>query len=165
MIILGYDPPGGWALLDFADKRFRFIDCGTVEGVEQDWAPLTRADLVCIEQPAEIFANNRTTKGNRGIMFAIAGQLLSTRDAATRLATLAEVRGAAVVQMTSAKARRALSIRIGGRGATKGAVDKQIAVAVPRLVAGWPERSNTHVRDAAVVAIAGSMKWRMSASA
>lgn len=73
--------------------------------------------------------------------------LVMTAKVSERIATLAEVAGHAVVRLPSTRAR---SLIVGKPNAS----DATIAMAVKRLVVDWPARSNAHVRDAAVVALA-----------
>jgi Holliday junction resolvasome RuvABC endonuclease subunit len=153
ILVLGVDPgptSHGWALVHVTGlDGGRFVICG--ECKDQPAENILRlvktpSGLLAIEVPARFLPSNGTHYP------AVAGALMGTTYQAGRLASIAEDRGLASVEMTAADWRR----EVCGKGAAK---DGQVAEAVGRLVSGWPKRSNAHVRDAAGVALAAGWAW------
>jgi hypothetical protein len=169
MRILGVDTGKriDFVLLEVTDaaSQVRFHLRGSGTAADPCAITLTRgwvtADLICIEEPAQILPSKRLERAGHRVAIGIGNRLMRTQGQARDIELLAVKAGIPCVRMTSSEARRAVGIRIGGRGAKPGDIDRQTGVLVPRLVSGWPAKSSNHRRDAAVVAIAGLAKWRM----
>lgn len=155
IIVLGVDPgprEHGWALVRVVDpQRALFVGCGKHEGNAEGVLSLLGvhlADVVAIESPTTFMP---TGPGGKFIP-TVATALFGTTRQVGRLAAVAELDGWAVVEMTASDWRR----EVCGKGSS---TDAQIAADITRLVAGWPRRSNVHVRDAAGVALAAGWGW------
>lgn len=104
--------------------------------------------LVCIEKP-EAYAYKRKWKS--GYDANMVKNLMATDGIAKQIETVAMLANRELHQLTAVKIRRLIC----GKGNAK---DATVAVAVKRLVYGWPARSNAHVRDAAMCGLAAG--WR-----
>jgi len=156
--VLGIDSgskKSGWCVLRFdeesdafeggrrnvlANRMPVFIECGHDENA---WVELkvARYDLLGIESP-------------EGIAFAPKGggvvpALLKTARATGCFSALARLNGATVFEATANTCRRVV---VGKANASDAVVKKWVMA----NVLGWPKRSNSHMRDAAVAAIYAS---------
>lgn len=150
-------------VLEEVDGRLCLAGRGVVESPDAlHMHPMwLMADLICIEEPAKLLPSSRLERAGHRVAIGIGNKLLRTKGQARDIELLAVKAGIPCIRMTSSEARRAVGIRIGGRGAKKGDIDRQTARAVPLLVSGWPKKSSNHQRDAAVVAVAGLRRWRL----
>lgn len=162
MNVLGVDAGKhlGYAFLHRIGGSWLHCGSGVASGPEALRLLIQRMDLVVIEEPRQILPSERLSRAGHRVAIGMANQLLATKDIGRDVERIALREGVPVVTITSSEARRRIGVRIGGRGATKGDVDRQVGVAVPRLVSEWPTRSNNHERDAAVAAIAGHARWQ-----
>lgn len=151
--ILAFDPGStrsGWCLVVSNDARpvvVDFVAAGEVDSTSPEVCALL-GEL----QPGVV-----AVEVLRGIAYpakgaGIVGNLASASFAAGLIAGLATpVCDEAVVEMTAREWRGSV---LGKPNAS----DQAIAVVVPRLVRGWPKRSNVHERDAGGLALA--VAWR-----
>ena len=165
--VLGIDSgakKSGWCVLRFDEESDAF-EVGRrnvlanrlpvfVEGghAENAWVEgkVARYDLLGIESP-------------EGIAFAPKGggvvpALLKTARATGGFSALARLNGATVFEATANRCRQ----RVVGKSNASDAVVKKWVMA---NVLGWPKRSNSHMRDAAVAAIYASMVSRKAVAA
>lgn len=165
MIVFGYDPPGGWAILEIGGAGPRWIESGTTGEIPEveisDELALRRAhgvDLVCIERPTGFYPSRAMLGASGGKLAQINAGLLAAAWIGGVVAGRCRGAGLRVVEVSAPDARRHAGVKIGGRparGVKPETVDQQIARRVPLLVAGWPPRSCAHTRDAAVAALYG----------
>lgn len=159
MIVLGFDPGAtiGACVLEVTGdvakgRRARRLHASSCRNDSPqfrawlsmlfDWRHLTNDLVVAIEEASMIFGKPTGAQAH-----ARATALVMTAKVSERIATLAESEGHAIVRLPSTRAR---GLVVGRPNAS----DATIETAVTRLVDGWPARSNAHVRDAAVVALA-----------
>jgi Holliday junction resolvasome RuvABC endonuclease subunit len=158
MIVLGIDPGGsmcGWARIDARGGdgcpwSFSYVSAGHVASDVFAVGELVGegVDLVAVEAVEGYAFGGGASRGTRSGA-AVVSALLATSGVAKAIAWQCIARG---IRCAEISARRARSLVLRAPSAT----DKQIAHVVPLLVRGWPTRSNPHMRDAAVVAIAGA---------
>lgn len=153
--VLGIDSgskESGWCVLCFeedsdafeigrrnviANRSPVFVECGHAENTWVE-GKVARYDIIGIESP-------------EGIAFAPKGggvvpALLKTARATGGFSALARFHGATVFEATANRCRQ----RVVGKANASDAVVKKWVMA---NVLGWPKRSNSHMRDAAVAAI------------
>lgn len=150
-IILGVDvgsAQSGWALLASTGRqsRARFVAGGMVASDDVSILTLLRDRakpvdgmpevVVAIEEPAQQFGEHRGSK-----------HLLASRGVAGAVGMAATMLGCVVVRMSVQQVRNAMCR--GGRG-TPG--DMAVKYAVRQYVTELPKQTNTHVRDAILVA-------------
>ena len=152
-----------WALLDVRPSRswcapvVSYLARGDIEGGTDAQASALRmlvadsieldavdAGLVVIESVEGFVYGSRIS---RGAGLAVGKALMATSRIVGELTRVVKDAGRWAVTCTGARARK----RVFDKARTK---DSHIKQAVPRLVRGWPARSNVHTRDAAVVALA-----------
>lgn len=149
MIILAFDPGSnetGFAVVDTRGGggtpiTVTYLDSGNIASKPAEFSRLIRSekpDIVAVENLAG-FAY--ATKGP-GIVAA----LISSAHAAGLVCAIAWAEGVELVEMTATQWRK---IVLGNGSAT----DERIADVVPKLIHGWPKRSNKHTRDAAGLAV------------
>jgi hypothetical protein len=147
VIVLGIDPgptSDGVAWLALERGRWAVADIAAPATPEH----IGRADLVAIEEPEQVHPRRMSV----GAAVATGSSLLATARRVADLRLLADRAGVPCVTITCREARRAMGVR----GRTP---DRATGIVLARLVAGWPARSNAHVRDAAIVAMAGHARW------
>ncbi|MGE0792468.1 MAG: crossover junction endodeoxyribonuclease RuvC [Sandaracinaceae bacterium] len=161
MIIVAFDPGApttGWCAVDARGGKGRpvtttFWAGGVVESQPQaihellatrQRVDVERIDVVAVER-LEGFAFPSKGPG-------IVSGLIAGSRAAGVTAAIAWSLGIRVVEMTANTWRRLVL----GRPA---ATDALIANVIPRLVHGWPKRSNVHVRDAGGLAL--GVAWHL----
>lgn len=165
--ILGIDSgskKSGWCVLRFeeesdafevgrrnvlANRLPVFIECGHDENALVE-GKVARYGLLGIESP-------------EGIAFAPKGggvvpALLKTARATGGFSALARFNGATVIEATANTCRRVV---VGKANAS----DAKVKAWVHANVLGWPKRSNSHMRDAAVAAIYASLVSRKAVAA
>jgi Holliday junction resolvasome RuvABC endonuclease subunit len=150
VLVLGVDPGPtecGWALVQCkAQGRHVVVAAGNVPSEGAGKAlPLDDVSLVCIECPTDVHP-----RGTKRMVYARTREVLRTtnvaRDIELALHTVVQV-----VRLNCQEARRALC----GNGH---ATDKDVSYWLS-LKCEMPKRSNSHERDAIVVALAGWGKW------
>lgn len=167
MIVLGLDPGAqtGWCVLEASGGtaplpwQFRYVNGGSIrfelevdsnEAKRQAGALMNRCapDLVVVEwvagiafpsKGAGIVPNLISAAGVAGWLFGVAQSWCATK------------------MLT---ARQARSLVFGKSNAS----DVQIGLQVTQRIQNWPRRSTSHVKDAAVVAMAGAMLARRVAA-
>lgn len=144
--VLGVDPgPShcGWGVVERAERngRARFVAGGRIPSDNESLRRLVgdpglSVDVVAIEQPS-------------GFIFerARGAQVMATRGVADAIAMAAETLGRKVVQLTANQVRRSLC---GPSNGIPG--DRAVKMAVGLYVVGLPAKTNSHVRDALLVA-------------
>lgn len=155
-MILGFDPGSsdtGWCKVDSRGGAGQpvtvtYYDSGTVPSSFEAVGGLLRSrpDVVAIEK-IKGFAFG-AGKGP-GVVAA----LIATSWVAGMIATLAWSEAIPFVEMTALEWRRLVLGR-------PSASDQEIATVVPRLVHGWPARSNVHTRDAGGLAL--GVAWHLN---
>lgn len=149
---LGVDPgapsatsPGthGWCLLVHRPgKRALFHAAGHVEATPLDLLRQIGAfEAMAVEMPLVI----HNPKAIR--------QVLATRGAAGTFAGIGQERGLPVVEIHPGKWRGTLCHN-------SSPTDAMVKKAIGLHVEGWPTRSNSHMRDAAGVALVAMLRWR-----
>lgn len=154
--ILAIDPGSkecAWALVRSKGPRVRYVaagrfanevelflevadDCRRVHGLEPD--------VLGLERPAG-FVHDPF----RG------PTVLATAYVAGGIAWLASSRGTRVIELTAEQGRKLVLGKARGRFAQKrGDLDRLVKEALPNFVSALPVRTNEHVRDALLVAIA-----------
>lgn len=160
MRVLGYDPAQGWTILELGGCAPEWVESGTVgemsdELIAEEIA-VRRADgcdLVCIERPDGFYPSKKMLKASAATLASIASGLLIAAWIGGDVAGRCRAAGVRVVEVPAPDARRSIGVRIGGVRSVD--VDRQIARIIPTIVRGWPKRSSTHTRDAAVAALFG----------
>lgn len=166
MLVFGADTgkATGACLLDCSGQRPRLVDkCA----VEEDLVGVLDVrfftgphviSVVGIETPSQVFTHGRA-KGDMGARIGIERALLVAREATGVVKTVAALRApSAVIHEGQAhEVRRAV---LGALPKKREDIDRYVAQMVPRLIDGWPARSNDHERDAAVAAL---WAWRRRA--
>lgn len=154
MIVLGADvgKATGLALLDCSGARPRFLDSAVIRddlvgALSLRFFGAHVVDLVGIETPSQVFEHGRAAE-NEGARRSIERALLVARDAAGQVRAIAGMRGVEVHDGQAHHVRRAVLGKL-----PREHLDRFIAGRLPLLVEGWPATSNTHQRDAAIVAL------------
>jgi hypothetical protein len=162
VIVLGVDvgKTSGVCLLDCSGSKPRLLDRCDVEDdlagvLDVRFFGLHTIDVVGIETPTQVFEHGRAKK-SPGARRGIEKALLAATPMVGVVRTVARLRApsAVIYEGQAHEVRRAILGRL-----PKDHLDRFIGAMVPRLIDGWPERSNDHVRDAAVVAL---YSWRRS---
>lgn len=164
MIILGVDvgKATGLCLLDMGGARPRLLDACAVRddlAVVLDVRFFARGvALVGIETPTQVFHHGRAKKG-MGARIGIERALLAATPMVGVVRAVAALRAPAALlfEGQAHEVRRAVLGKL-----PKDGIDAFVGKMVPRLVEGWPARSNNHVRDAAVVALYAWHRGRMA---
>jgi hypothetical protein len=160
VIVLGADVGAttGLAMLDCAGPRPRLVAV-TIAREEVVTAVSGMLDLLAeqgrslvavgIETPAQVFEHGRAAE-SEGARRSIERALLVARDAAGQVRAVASMRaaGANVHDGQAHNVRRAVLGKL-----PREHLDRFIAQRLPVLVDGWPRVSNSHQRDAAIVAL------------
>lgn len=156
--VMGIDIPRGYAVIDVPQTGQSIgAICGELdEGREVEHAAeLIRKHDVCrvaIETPLEPYLFGRGSSGNgEGVRRAVIVSLMKCARLAGRIEQQAIVMGLPVVATDADTVRGALGIR----GKTRTQKDQAVKSYVMTHVRGWPAKSNTDERDAAVVAVYG----------
>lgn len=165
--VLGIDSgskKSGWCVLRFDEESDTF-EVGR-RGVIANRLPVFceggHAANDTIEARAGLY-NLVGIESPEGIAFAPKGggvvpALLKTARATGGFSALARLNGATVFEATANRCRQ----RVVGKANASDAVVKKWVMA---NVLGWPKRSNSHMRDAAVVAIYASLVSRKAVAA
>jgi hypothetical protein len=171
LLSLGIDPgarAGGYAILRFREPARAFtsspelvcagkFNCAESRehiGSVLSLAGLVETVLVAVEWP------KLAMWGGKGVtaqeVYARAKNVERLQGVVRGIEEAAHNMGVPLVLVEPDEWKRAL----GTKRRRKGERDDLLLVAMlPRIVAGWPARSNTHVRDAAGIAIVGARKW------
>lgn len=155
MRILGVDAPQGYALLDVpVIGQPRVLVIGCLDGADRadelvDVVRRLRPERVAIERPIKAYVGGRGDgEGDAaGARRATVESLIAVAHEAGAMWQACRALGVRVVECDAATSRRATGA---------GRDDAAVRSWVTRIVAGWPERSNAHERDAAVAAIWGA---------
>lgn len=164
MICLGVDPSTSgcaYAMLDVTGGDRRFLACGELEDIAalDEVVFRHRPELLAVECPLGLNVHPRPFASADELQKAI--MMLRSMGAALMRASrvvgyvscLARQRGVPCLELAPAKWRGI----IGANGKEQDAAVKE---AIQMLIAGWPKRSNCHVRDAAGTALAAA--WTMA---
>ena len=153
--VIGVDVPRGWAVVDVDISGAssgvalgEFVDGSEVlsfANVVSRYKPAA----VAIEVPIEPYIGGRGAKGNEGQRRAVVVSLMACARLGGRIEERASTLGLPCVVMDASESRRAFGIR--GDGET--AIDRSVKATVDMHVRGWPKRSNSHNRDAAIAAL------------
>jgi Holliday junction resolvasome RuvABC endonuclease subunit len=165
--VLGIDSgskESGWCVLRFEEESDAFelgsrnvltnrppvlVDCGHAENTWVE-GKVARYGLIGIESPEGIAFK----KKGGGVVPA----LLKTTRATGGFSALARFHGATVFEATANRCRQRV---VGNANAS----DAKVKAWVYANVLGWPKRSNSHMRDAAVAAIyAARIAWKAVAA-
>ena len=176
MIVLGHDPPTGVTAIRVGALGVEFagtwnIDVTSVAAVRAILDSLGEpVALLGVEQPEGVYrfgkdVNQHDAQKAMKARVAITRDLMVTRGRGERFAAIVETvcPGVRVFYATADKIRRAVLSPL-PHPATKTALDRHVAAMVPRLIRGWPERSNDHNRDAAVAALWAVREARIPAA-
>lgn len=155
MIITAFDPgtnESGWCTLDTRGGRgtpitTTFLDAGNIPSKPAEVARLLRGekpDVVAVED-LRGFAYGSKGPG-------VVAALLASSNRAGGIEWLAWALGLALVEMTATQWRQLVL----GNGSAK---DDRIAQVVPKLIHGWPARSNAHMRDAGGLGL--GVAWKL----
>jgi Holliday junction resolvasome RuvABC endonuclease subunit len=158
-VILAFDPgsnESGWCLVDTrggagSPITATYLDSGNLPSKPADVAHLLRVekpDLVAVED-LRGFAYGSKGPG-------VVAALISSANRAGGIEWLSWALGIAIVEMTASHWRQ---IVLGNGSAT----DERIKTVIPRLIHGWPARSNVHTRDAGGLAL--GVAWKLNGKA
>lgn len=156
MIVLGADvgTTTGLALLDCGGAKPRYLDACAIRDdligvMDVRLFGMHTIAAVGIETPAQVFEHGRAAE-SEGARRSIERALLVARDAAGQVRAVASMRAprANVHDGQAHHVRRAVLGKL-----PREHLDRFIAQWVPLLIDGWPRTSNSHQRDAAVVAL------------
>jgi Holliday junction resolvasome RuvABC endonuclease subunit len=164
---MGVDPGpavSAWTLLDGTGERPSFLATGMLHGaqsaglhselsaIQVESPSALRREVLTVVEAVEGYAFSATSR--RGGGQAVVAALLKTSLVVGEHLGYLRAQGWPVRTMTAREARTAVI----DKGSAK---DATVKIAVERLIAGWPKRSNVHSRDAALVALAAWLKgWR-----
>jgi hypothetical protein len=165
VIALGSDPPTGVTAIRVAGACADFIGTWEVDITSPDEVRAILAaigapvDVLGVEQPKEVYRHGKDVnqadpgKAMRARV-AITKSLLVTRGQGDRLSAIVETLcpGVRVFCSQADKIRQAVLSPLPHKR-SKTALDNHVSAMVPRLIRGWPARSNSHNRDAAVAAL------------
>lgn len=156
--VMGIDIPRGWAVLDVEEHgQSSGVALGEFDvghEVEQfiEMASKYRADKIAIETPLKPYRYGRGgIGGNDGVRLEVGESLISCAMLAGEIKQTARIMGLIVLVADADTIRRALGIC----GKTRTQKDQAVKQYVMTHVRGWPAKSNTDERDAAVVAVYG----------
>lgn len=157
MIVLGGDvgKATGLCLLNCGASRPRYM---ASLAVEHDLPRVLAArfaehevEVIGIETPTQVFAHGRA-KDDMGARIGIERNLLvSTR--ATGMIVCAASLLAPDMPIYEGEAHVVRRAVMGPLPRKREDIDRLVSAMVPRLIDGWPTRSNSHERDAAVAAL------------
>lgn len=153
--VIGVDIPRGWAVVDVGNVGASSgVALGEFEpGLEvasfADVVARHKAAAVAIETPIEPYIGGRGAKGNEGQRRAVVVSLMACARLGGRIEERASVIGLPCVVMDASESRRAFGIR----GDDETGIDRSVKAMVEMHVRGWPKRSNSHNRDAAIAAL------------
>jgi len=157
VIVLGCDVPQGVALLDCSGARPYVLDLATVDDdlagvLDVRFFGRHTIDVIGIETPTQIFEHGRA-RLSKGARIGIERALLAATPMVGIVRAVARLRAPdAVIHEGQAHEVRKVLGRL-----PKDDIDGAIRRALPMLVNGLPARTNSHVRDAIVVAL---WAWR-----
>ena len=161
-MLLGFDPStkgAAWALLRIEPRLREHIAAGWCKS-EEDILTLLRAQaaehpdpdlIVAIETPTTLHVHS--LRGDMGKTIGRARALMGTSATATFIRAHAQAMNLTVAALTPREARTQVGLR-------ETSSDRAVADCLRVLVRNWPKRSNEHVRDAAVVALAAALRAR-----
>jgi Holliday junction resolvasome RuvABC endonuclease subunit len=160
VIVVGFDPSTegtAWAMLDIQPKSRKYLDCGRARDDEAIVDFFDRfvgygfpTILVAVETPGHaLHIHHEGIPAAR----ARASCLIATARVAGFISGRASARGLLVYEVTPERWR---SLVIG----LPSPQDVAIKAAITRLVVEWPAKSNSHVRDAAGVALGAELLHR-----
>jgi hypothetical protein len=155
----------GLALLELQDGRPTWLDGMSTRGLFVDgprliatprecFADLGNVDCVVVEVPGNIQSGGKST----GAGLSIGKHLIASAEQAGLLLGWAQAHRVPTLRATAHVWRKAVV----GKG---NATDAEVKVAVTRQVAGLPERTNAHVRDAVGLGVWGLAMMRERAVA
>lgn len=164
-VVLGIDPGPklhGFAVLErsITARRTSAWTCRQagrksthdVVGLAKTLVPSDRPVVVAIEEPERVHPRQMTL----GAAFSIGTSLIGSHQKIGDMRVELERLGLPVVLITCASSRKA-------RGIVGEHQDRQTLDHLLRFVLSWPKKSNTHMRDAAIVGLAGFDRWRQPA--
>jgi hypothetical protein len=161
MIVLGADvgKATGLCLLDCSGQRPRYISAGDISAslprVLRDIFHEHAVAIIGIESPKQVFAHGRASESEGARVGIERNLLISTRATGAICAVAALF--AAEVPIFEGEAHEVRRAVLGALPKKREDIDRLVGVMVPRLIDGWPARSNDHERDAAVAAL---WAWR-----
>lgn len=154
MIAIGIDAPQGWCCLDVEHGRGKLLGLGSLdEGREADeltgYIARFRPAVVIIERAVKVYQHGRGDTQEAHVRREVAGGLIRTAETAGEMKHACKAAGVRCVMTDASVIRKAFAI-CGLRRTDK---DQAVAREVALRVVGWPTRSNTHERDAALAAL------------
>jgi hypothetical protein len=165
MIVIGSDPPTGVTAIRVTALGIDFVGTWTIDITSPEAIRAILSEIgepvviVGVEQPKEVYrfgkdVNQADAKKAIRARVAITRSLMTARGQGDRLAAIIETLCPDVRVFCSQadKIRQAVLAPL-PRKKSKTALDNHVAAMIPRLIRGWPERSNSHNRDAAVAAL------------
>jgi hypothetical protein len=168
VIVLGCDvgKATGLCLLDCAGARPRYISAGApsagLSRVLRDILHGHAVGTIGIETPTEVFEHGRA-KIDPGVRKGIERNLLIATRATGAICAVADL-FAAEVPICEGQAHEVRRAVLGKLPRKREDIDAFVRDMVPRLIDGWPARSNDHERDAAVAALWAWRRARMPAA-
>ena len=156
MIVLGIDAPQGWCCLEVERGRGKLLGLGSLdEDREADELSkyITRfaPALVVVERAVKVYAHGRGDAKEAHVRREVAGGLIRTAETAGEMKHACRVAGVRVTMTDADAIRKAFGIR----GKSRTEKDQAVSREVTLRVTGWPARTNTHERDAALAGLWG----------
>ena len=160
MIIMGIDPStdgASYAVLDMRNGARKFRSCGEVQDLNTLLNVDPDVDHVAIERPSGVHLHLAPSapydEAQKVIMRARSMGLALMRASYVAGYVRAMFHGFSVrvVEVSPDQWRTALGVSRRTEG-----TDARVKSAIESLITNWPKRSNTHVRDAAGVALAAA---------
>lgn len=157
MIVLGIDvgKKSGVCVLDMSGARARYI---SADAIQDDLSRVLQGifhehavSVIGIESPTEVFEHGRA-RLDKGVRIGIERALLIATRATGVVQAVAEL-FAAEVPIHEGEAHEVRRAILGNLPSQREDIDRYVGVMVPRIIDGWPDRSNDHERDAAVAAL------------
>jgi hypothetical protein len=158
MIILGIDAPQGWCCLDVDRGRGKLLGLGSLDdGREADeltgYIARFRPAIIVIERAMKVYAHGRGDAKEAHIRREVAAGLIATAEVAGEMKHACRIAGIRCTMTDADTIRRAMGIK--GKDRTE--KDRSVASVIGIRVSGWPARTNTHERDAALAALWGQI--------
>jgi len=157
MLVIGVDAPQGWCCLDVAAGKGTLLGLGNLDEGEEaleltKYIARHRPALVVIERPSEIYTGGRGDDEEAHVRRSVGAGLISTAEVSGELKHACRLANVKWKMTDASEVRRCMKVR----GRSREERDRDVARVVGMLIAGWPKRTNTHERDAALAALWGS---------
>jgi len=157
MLVIGVDAPQGWCCLDVVAGKGTLLGLGNLDEGEEaleltKYIARHRPALVVIERPSRVYYFGKGNSAPIQARSSIAAGLIATAEVAGELRHACRIAGVKTKMVDADEVRKAWSLNNG----TEAQRNDSVARVVGMLIAGWPKRTNTHERDAALAALWGS---------